>query len=251
MKKGAVETYGKILRRYVLFQNELNKMSNPTMSKYRGRNDFDEINSFNTLRGLGRISLGQEKLTSFGYSPVDSDLAIAISTMVIMELFVDMYKILNLREKLDIINDIDANLLIKMRETKDFEKIVFLLLDEANGPIILQALNFSEISIYDKVLQMKALDSKDVSLLMELFPLFESEYNAYNIEVNEDFMAREIKKWPDIFDGNVEKAYEDAAAFLDQYSVINANLYDRIAEMTNLSNVDGTEAMLRKFMELR
>lgn len=246
-----MENYGKVLRNFVLFQNKLNKAANPDAIQYQNLDDYEEIVALKTLRAFSQFASSKGLLFSFGRVPLDEGTIKVLSTIVVMELFVDVYKVLNLREKLHIINAFDETLLKKMRETKDFDKIVSFLFDESNGLNILYALNFSELSVYDKVLQTKALDDDDIALLTEMFPLFQGEYDAYNVLVDENFMAREITKWPAQFNGDVDKAYADAAAFLDQYSIINASLYEKIADMTEFNHKKDTQAMLRKFMELR
>lgn len=248
MKKNSV---GKQLRNYIATLNKINLTCNPYAMSLKGRSDYPDVVSYVSFCAI----CANAENTNFDKESMD---AISVyqrsiyvhSSMVVLQIFVDTYKILNLREKMDIINALDEALLKKMRECKDISDIISVLRNETNISLIAEAARFSDEPVYDKVLQMKALEESDVEFLMGLFPIFEEEYNNYNVEVNEAFMARQIRKWPGQFNGDVEKAYEDAAHFLDQYSILNNSLYERIAEQTNHEVTDDTEAMLRKFIIL-
>lgn len=251
MKKN--DTYGKILRKFIENQNKVNFAINPYVTALKSRSDYPDVITYLIFEAL----CNDATIKNFDEEAMDNDSIndrahYLTANMAILAVFVNAYRILNLREKMDIINALDEALLAEMRAVKDLNDIIRVLKRDANISLIAEAVRFSDLSIYDKVLQMKALEESDVDFLMGIFPLFEDEYNHYNVEVNEAFMARQIKKWPAQFNGDVEKAYEDAARFLDKYShYINKGLYERLVERTNCDEAsDDMETMLKKFIRI-
>lgn len=231
-----MKNYGKIIRTYVILENMYNAKYNEDTFKWRGKSDYLDLLSFNAVR-------------AHAVHAQESD--IVLSTMVVLEVFVEVYKILNLREKLDIIDDIDAHLLEEMRKVEQFEDIVNVLCRKANISLIGDAVEFDNLSAFDKVLQTKALDENDLAILRRIFPLFEGEYEHYNVEVDEDFMIRQIGKWQTGCNDDIEKSYEEAANFLEQYSLINNSLYERIRQDTGCIESSDRKDMLKKFYQSR
>lgn len=262
--KNYMKNYSRVLRDFIIEQNKVNAKFNPLTAGWNIRSDYQELMTYNTVRAMYKLStenfVDEKVMDNFSMECRCSEI---MPTMCLLSLFVDMYKILNLREKLDIINDIDAILLDKMRNASEnggFDVICDILLDAANMPLMVQALGFSDLSIYDKILQIKALDDKDLEVIRRIFPLFEDlsndeenvkyqgEYDAYNVEVDENFMIRQMKKRSGPWKDNPEKCYEDAANFLDQYSILNNSLYKQISKTTGHTNLDDTKGMLKKLI---
>lgn len=253
-----MKNYSRVFRNCVIYQNELNAKLNPITSGWNTRSDYQELLTYNTVRAMHVVaSKDVADENDMDNISLDCRSHKIMTMMCLLSLFVDMYKILNLREKLDIINDIDAKLLDKMRNASKIDEIYAILLDAANVPLMTQALGFSDLSIYDKILQIKALDDKDLEILKDIFPVFDSlsedkeyqgEYTAYNIEVDEAFMIRQMKKRTGPWKDNPEKCYEDAANFLDQYSILNNSLYKQISETTGYTKLGDTKGMLKKLI---
>lgn len=260
-KKERIKSYSEILRKYINDQIYLNSKTNPTTFGWKVRDDYKELLAYNTIKAMQAVSTtNQISDTAMDSYSETMRLNKLMMTMGLLTVYVDMYKILNLREKLDIINSLDASLLEKMRNAKDFSSIYAILLNPANLALVVQALNFSNLSIYDKVLQIKALDEEDLAFIEKIFEpfgisfgegtdkLYQSEYEAYNVEVDEAFMIRQMKKWKDTWKNNPEKSYEDAANFLDQYTILNNSLYKSLVSKTGHTKLNDTKGMLKKLI---
>lgn len=259
--KERIKSYSEILRKYVNDQIKLNAQSNSAIAGWKVRDDYKELLTYNTLKALHAVATSEQiSETGLDYFSETMRLNKMLMAMSLLTVFVDMYKILNLREKLDIINELDASLLEKMRNAEELDQIYKIILNASNLPLVTQALDFSNLSIYDKVLQIKALDEDDLAFIRRAFEPFEisfgegedkmyqSEYEAYNVEVDEAFMIRQIQKWKDTWKNNPEKSYEDAAKFLDQYTILNNALYKDLVDKTGYTEANDTKGMLKKLI---
>ena len=80
--------------------------------------------------------------------------------------------------------------------------------------------SYNEISGFDKVLLNKCLEETDINILKNVNPFFESEYNATNVDVDLDFLKRQIEKWQKSYPDDIEKSYMEASYFLfDLYKI--------------------------------
>ncbi|MDE6141921.1 MAG: hypothetical protein K2G03_04900 [Bacilli bacterium] len=244
-----MENYGKIIRNFINFQICVNANYNNCINEWRTRRDYQEVLAYKAIQAFSAAALYDKvNLESMDEVSMEERKNKLMSVWAILEVYVDMYKILNLREKLGVINDIDAHLLEILRECMSVDDVVKTIMHEALAPLMREAINFSGISIYDKVLQTKALDDEDIAKLKSMFPLFEGEYEAYNVVVDEAFMIRQMSKRTGPWKDNVEKCYDDAANFLDQYSILNNSLYLSISEKTGCSELNDTKGMLIKLI---
>ncbi|MCX4364835.1 MAG: hypothetical protein OSJ70_03585 [Bacilli bacterium] len=244
-----MENYGKILRKFINYQNYTNAVVNNCVAEWQSRRDYQEALNFKTVNALSIFACNNDyNEEGLDDRSVDRRGFKLTAMCCTLEMYVDMYRVLNLREKLDIINDLDAHILEELRKCKSIEDIRKIFSHESLSSLMVEALNFSDLSVYDKVLQTKALDEEDIAKLKEMFPLFEGEYDSYNVEVNEAFMIREMQKWKDIWPNDPEKSYEDAANFLDQYSILNNSLYISLSEKTGYAKLGDTKGMLKKLI---
>ncbi len=243
-----MENYGKILRKFINFQNSMNARVLSCENEWRNSRDYQEVFNFKTINAFLVFANKEIDETSIDDYSVTIRQYKVETILALLEVFSGMYRILNLRGKLGIINALDESLLAKMRKCKGIEDIAKILSHESVAPIMLDAVNFSDLSIYDKVLQIKALDEEDLAFLRGIYPLFEGEYEAYNVEVDEAFMIRQMRKWKDIWKNNPEKCYDDAAKFLDQYTILNNSLYKSLVNKTGHATLNDTKGMLKKLI---
>ena len=127
------------------------------------------------------------------------------------QMYVDYYMNLNLKQKLDILTD---------DENTDFSKLIsatmvseiFNLSSDINSSVANNMLNtvlgFSNLSVYNKILQVKALSMEDRKKLSEVDPFIIDDFVNYDIEVTSDFIIDRMSKLNNgIYKDNNEKTY--------------------------------------------
>lgn len=142
----------------------------------------------------------------------------AILTMVKYQLYIDYYKKLNLKESLGVISEKEADHLEKLRNNSSFEKVIELTKDnESEIPykMVDAFFDFSKTSIYEKVLQIKALNDDDIKTLTNINPFFLIEKNKYDIDISLSFIKDRINKLNGgIFKENQDRTYDETVNFI-------------------------------------
>lgn len=159
----------------------------------------------------------------------------SIISMFRYQMYVDYYMNLNLKQKLDILTD---------DENTDFSKLIsattvseiFNLSSDINSSVANNMLNtvlgFSNLSVYNKILQVKALSMEDRKKLSEVDPFIIDDFVNYDIEVTSDFIIDRMSKLNNgIYKDNNEKTYEETAAFID--SLLKLDKSDKNINMLN------------------
>ncbi len=107
--------------------------------------------------------------------------------------------------------------------------IAFSFVDPRVHPVYEKAMEFDSLSAYKKVLYTKALSEKDVAKLCSFNPFFIEEYVHFNVDVNETFLLRQMKKWMKSFD-DFDKTLKETTSFIEQYQHIDTTLLKDLEE---------------------
>lgn len=121
----------------------------------------------------------------------------AITTMIKYQLYIDYYKKLNLDKRLDRISELDKYALERLHSTNAPQEISDLttkLDSNIQYSMLDTTLEYSSISVYEKILQVKALSGEDIEKLTSISPFFKSEKDKYDIDITIPFIADRIKK---------------------------------------------------------
>lgn len=127
-----------------------------------------------------------------------------------IQMYTDYYRSAKLQDKLYGTNVI--NTFPKIKSYKDIQKfskneyIQFEMFDSMK--------EYNESSGFDKVLFAKCLDEKDVKLLKSINPFFEYEYDKCNVNVDLDFMVKQMEKWQKHFPDDLDISYQRASTFI-------------------------------------
>lgn len=148
---------------------------------------------------------------------------------ILKQMYTDLYKRLNYLEKIDLIEESEKEILNTLKSINSVEELLEFSNNQKNSYLLSHAImRFNDLSVYDKVLEIKALSKEDVDVLIEFNPFFEIEYNSLNVKIDENFIARQIKKWQRIFKNDISKSYRDASFFIEKYSILDSNLKEKI-----------------------
>lgn len=160
----------------------------------------------------------------------------------------DLYVYLNLINKLQGLEDRELSLFLELKECLEDGTVNSLFINSRSLKYIRKAtLSYKEASAFDKVLYVKALDENDINLLSKYNPLFMDEYNHFNVELNNDFLIRQITKWINAFKDE-NKAYMAAASFICNLYHINKELVnDYLVELSKGYTDDSLVPMIDYF----
>lgn len=157
--------------------------------------------------------------TSYQYVCLASTIA-----MIRNQMFIDTYKRLNLNEKLGSISKESKSHLETLRSNIDYQKRweISKNVYSSIASIMLESVfNYKKTSVFEKILQVKALETKDVDELSKNSPFFEQEYNKYNIPMTKEFLVDRIVRLNNgIYKENNEKSLDEVVNFIfDLYRV--------------------------------
>lgn len=173
-----------------------NSMKNYTKETYGGfyTRFIDSI----FLRSLNKTNeISAQLYNILNISEQDIYASIAISTMFQYQMFIDYYKKLNLEEKIEKISTLETQELEILRNSTTPETIVECAkkLDSDMPYNMLQTMfQFSSLSVFEKILQIKALSDIDVDKLTSISPFFIIEKNKYDISISLSFIKDRINK---------------------------------------------------------
>lgn len=140
-----------------------------------------------------------------------------LERLIQMQEITDYYRYTKCNDLIDGTNNIDF-----FPKTNNDDDILKLFQNNDLFNAMYDALiQYNDSPAYDKILLEKSLDSQDIEILKKLNPLFEDEHNKYNINVDLDFVTKQIRKWQNAFPDNLNESYEVTSSFLMALYKIN------------------------------
>lgn len=161
----------------------------------------------------------EQLISQFFHTPQEVIMQTNIAvTMIKYQLFIEYYKLLNLSDKLGDISVIGKNDLERLHSTDTPQKIIELT-SELDTHIPFNMLNatlkYKSLSVYEKILQIKALSIEDEEKLTSINPFFGTEKNKYDIDVSLGFIKNRINMLNSgSFKDNNERTYNETVEFI-------------------------------------
>lgn len=173
------------------------------------------------------FNLTEEQAETFYNSEVFS------KGMIMALLIQDLFLKLNRESLLGTINEQDERLfkILNNAIEKDDFKIIFT--DLKSVPEFVKAtLHFADLSAYNKVEMFKCLDFQDMQMLQAINPNFFDEYKKYAIDINQEWIMRQINKWIN-HSKDEYQAFKETAQFLINAFNMDIDISDVYLEMLN------------------
>lgn len=158
--------------------------------------------------------------------------------MVKSVVVLDLYLKLNREYKMGTISENDNKLFERILKAIKNQDFTFLLNDlKTINQYIDATMEFMDASAFSKVEMIKALDEDDIALISTFNSFFEEEYAKYNVEINKDFIMRQINKW---INGtkDEELAINKSAEFLIDMFAMDANIEGVLLDILNSNDPD-------------
>ena len=143
-----------------------------------------------------------------------------METITEVQALTDYYRYIKYQDTLEGTDDIEFYPIIE--ETGNILNVFYL--DNLADEIYDSLGDYDDASAYDKVLLEKCLDEKDVERLEKLNPFYKEEREKYNIDIDLNFITRQIDKWQKAFAKNPHLSYEQSTDFLINLSKIDQKL---------------------------
>ncbi len=173
--------------------------------------DSDEISYISIINSIKVVE------SIFEYSNTDYKLRITKikNTFIILQLYTDLYKKLKYKEKFSKLDIEDISLLAEISQLSTYDQIINIFDDKyVINNSFNATLTFNSLPVYEKILQIKSLSEEDCKKLGELNPIFNNEKQNYDININTDFIIRQIGLWQKKFNDNLEKSYDGTVDFI-------------------------------------
>lgn len=159
------------------------------------------------------VGLFQRQIDPYSYPAV-----LGIITMIRNQMFIDSYKSLNLKEKLGTLAHEDKFDLQMFRNNMEPFKRLELsrcIYTTMAVDMLNEILNYKNLSVYEKILQVKALSQDDIKILSENSPFFEEDIKKYDVPIKKEFIIDRINRLnASKFKDDNEKTYEETADFI-------------------------------------
>ncbi len=120
-------------------------------------------------------------------------------------------------------------LLNRLAKCSKLEDLSFMFMTPEAFPYLEEAMNFKDLSAFEKVLFTKALGKEDMEKLCHFNPFFLEEYQHFNVEVDERFVLRQMKEWMN-HTHHFDKTLQVTTDFLNHYSKIDEELSLKLTE---------------------
>ena len=219
--------YNKYIRD--LTKNMFLLISNYIDSTYHISDDYIKKNIF--LNSLTSYSYegGGRQLSNIFNIPEES--IIKTGTIIVMinyQLYIDYYKKLNLDNKLkrdyQELSEITFEKLNNSNTPEEITNLIALLDTHIPYCMLNTMLKYDKTSVYEKILQVKALDSEQVKKLVSINPFFETEVDKYDIDISLAFIKDRINRLnAGTFSDNKDRVYNETVDFIYNLSKIRKN----------------------------
>ena len=104
------------------------------------------------------------------------------------------------------------------------------------------SLDFISSSAYEKIISYRLLDKNDCKLLSSINMFFEDEKGKYDIDIDLNFLYKQISKWQNAFEDQKELSFFSASMFL--YDLYNIDKEDAINVISDLLNTFDNEIFI-------
>lgn len=195
-------------------------------STYHISDDYSKKNIFLSSLTLNSYESRRRQLSKIFNIEEESIIKTsAIITMIQYQLYIDYYKKLNLDKKLkrnfQELSEITFEKLNNSNTPKEIVGFVSLLDTHIPYCMLDTMLEYDKTSVYEKILQVKALDSEQVQKLVSINPFFETEVNKYDIDISLSFIKDRINRLnTGTFSDNKDRVYNETADFIYNLSKI-------------------------------
>lgn len=246
-----METYSRKVRKFSIIT--LDNIKEILKVRYNINNDLDiTYETFSFFLIFNQSDMAQkivETLPGGGYD--HNEIPKVILPLVIVQLYTDLYQKLRYEEKIGNIDENSKKILNIVSSIKSYKEILEMIDDTLIfGKAVDASHNFDLMPAFDKVLQIKSLDSKDLELLEKLNPFFAEEREKFDIKVDKDFIFKHISLWQKRFKDDTSVSYSAATNFIfDLYKlrepeaidVVISILYDLDIEPKEFSSSDDND----------
>lgn len=162
--------------------------------------------------------------TQLFQNDIDYVVTLGIITMIRYQMYNDLYKHVNLKEKLGTANYKEKFFLDELRNHMSLTGRLEVSRDDNSTlaiDMLTETLDYNKKSVYDKILEIKALSKNDIKQLSENNPYFIEEIEKYDISITKEFIIDRINRLnSSVFKNNNEQTYKETADFILNLSKI-------------------------------
>lgn len=145
-------------------------------------------------------------------------MTLATVTMIRNQMYIDYYKKLNLLLKIgeiDIKQKRDLEILKYYSEPLERCDLSRTMFSSISKNMVETIINYKEQSVFEKILQVKALSKEDIDILSNNNPFFEQERKKYDVDVNSSFIKDRINRLNNgKYKDNNKQTYEEITNFI-------------------------------------
>lgn len=162
-------------------------------------------------------------------------------------MLIDLYIKLNKKICLGIASKKDEKLINRIIECfskQEENKYQSLFIDpSAQTELVSASLEFIDSPAFEKVLGFKCLDEDDISILSSITPFFQEEKEKYGIEINKDFLIRQINRWKKV--ATEDESISAASDFLIDAFKMDIDVENLVVDIINhAENEDVMQALV-------
>lgn len=206
------------------------------LSRYRG--NFSNID-MDTLYSsvLESLNVSEKPSWIHGYfNPFFSDKSFALVlgtiSLVRNQMYIDYYKKLNLKSKLGTINSKEEeyfNVLKNNSESSLRNNLSKDIYSDLSKEMLKAIIEYKNLSVFEKILEIKALSVDDINLLNDNILFFEEDIERYNIDITLEFIKDRINKLNNgSFKDNNERTYNEVVDFIfNLYKIHNNDEFEK------------------------
>ncbi len=150
---------------------------------------------------------------------------LGVFTLLRSQFYIDYYKRLNLKQKLGIISSDESNefrilknnsdSLLKLNLSRDaFNKLAHNMLNTT--------LTYDKTSVFDKILEIKALEKEDIEVLGSNMLFFDEDFQKYNLDITKEFLVDRINRLNNgRYKEDNEKSFHEVTDFIFKLYKVN------------------------------
>jgi len=193
----------KKIRNYILEQYYIiDELFNELTEIEKNQILFDVVEAFDNKNVLDEISDNN----------IDFRRYQTVSKLSKIQIFTDYYRYKKISDK--VYGSRFINSIPKINSYEDLDK--YCKNPYTRHEMIEAVKEYGESTKLDRILLNKCLDIKDVKYLKSVNPFFEYDYNKYNINIDLDFIIKQIKKWQKFYPQDVSLSYDILSRFIFQ-----------------------------------
>lgn len=159
-------------------------------------------------------------------------MTLGVVTLVRSQIYIDYYKKLNLKQKLGRISPSEQEEFKLLKENSEPSLRINLSRNACNSlsyNMLNACLTQEKTSVFDKILEVKALSKEDIRTLGNNMLFFDEDFQRYNFDISIDFIINKVKKLNlGRYKEDNEKCYDEVTDFIFNVYKVNKEEGEKI-----------------------